>query len=70
MSVYKVIITETLERVIEVKAQNQYEAVQLAEERWTQGDIILCAEDFTGASFDAQLIPQEKEHTHAPELSL
>ena len=50
---YNVTITETLQMTIAVEAENLAEAEEIAEENWSNGDYILGAEQFVGASFTA-----------------
>ncbi len=50
---YDVTITETLKMTVTVEAENLTEAEEIAEEKWSNGDYILGAEEFTGASFIA-----------------
>ncbi|MCM1363431.1 MAG: DpnD/PcfM family protein [Ruminococcus sp.] len=54
MKKYKVIITETLEREIEVEATDKIEAKQIVEDAWRNSEYILDADDFTCVNFKAE----------------
>lgn len=45
---YKIEITETLQRVVEIKAENQGDALQQVYEDYGEGKIILDAQDIVG----------------------
>lgn len=49
--IYKVEVTETLQRVIEVDADSMSEAIELVEFCTNDGSIELAAEDFVGREF-------------------
>lgn len=53
MELYMVMIKETLERTIPVKANNWVEAIDVVEERYRNSDIVLDADDFAGVNFIA-----------------
>lgn len=59
---YDVTITETLQMTVTIKAENLAEAEEIAEENWSNGDYILGAEQFIGASFTADNKPRIKEY--------
>ena len=46
MKTYKVKITETLEKVVEVEAEDRDEAEQIVSDAWHNSEYILDAEDF------------------------
>ena len=46
MAKFYVVITETLKRVVEVEAADEYEAEDIVDTRWCTGDIVLDADDF------------------------
>lgn len=50
---FRVVITETLKRVVEVNESTMDEAVQAVSDWWHNGQIILEAEDFDGVDFSA-----------------
>ncbi|NBK19622.1 DpnD/PcfM family protein [Anaerotruncus sp. 1XD42-93] len=50
---FKVTITETLKRTVEVEADDQHEAEQMVSDGWHNSQYILDAEDFVGAAFEA-----------------
>lgn len=52
MKKYAVKITETLERVVYVKADNESDAYEQVEDGWYAGDYVLDAEDFVIATFE------------------
>ncbi len=54
---FKVKITETLERVVAVEAANEDDAVQLVQERYDSGDIVLDSEDFSFEQIDVTADP-------------
>ena len=51
MKVYEVRIIETLERVVEVQAEDYIDARLLVEEMYRGGEIVLDADDFSGVKF-------------------
>ena len=51
MKVYEVRIVETLERVVEVQAEDYIDARLLVEEMYRGGEIVLDADDFGGVKF-------------------
>ncbi len=59
---YDVTITETLKMTVTVEAENLTEAEEIAEEKWSNGDYILGAEKFAGASFTADDKTRTKEY--------
>lgn len=50
---YSVRITETLSRVVKVKAKSAAEAEDIAGDRWRNSEWILCADDFDEVEFRA-----------------
>ena len=57
---FRVTITETSKRTIEVEAGDQHEAEQIASDGWHNSEYILSAEDFVGVDFEA--IPVAEGH--------
>jgi hypothetical protein len=53
MKTYKVTITETLQKTVDVAAHSRHEAEHLAEKQWSNSEHILNAEHFTDVSFTA-----------------
>ena len=49
---YIIEITETLQRQIEVEAQNESEAINLIKEKYKNEEIILSEEDFIDSEID------------------
>ena len=49
---YAVKITEILERVVHVNADNEDDAQEQVEDGWHNGDYVLDAEDFVVATFE------------------
>lgn len=49
---YIIEITETLQRQIEVEAQNESEAIKLIKEKYKNEEIILSEEDFIDSEID------------------
>ena len=49
---FKVCITETLERVIEVTASSEEDAIKKVTGEYKNSKYVLDADDFTGVSFD------------------
>lgn len=45
-------ITETLNRIVEVRAEDQYEAIQKVSDAYYAGDIVLDSEDFVDTEFE------------------
>lgn len=58
MNSYKVTISEKLEMTVEIEAPDRYEAEQLVEEQWQNGEHILDAGHFKDVRFDA--VPARK----------
>lgn len=54
MKVYQVEITETLQRVIEIEADNPADASRKAESKYISGDIVLDYNDCKGFSIDVK----------------
>jgi hypothetical protein len=54
---FKVTITETLRKTVEVEAKDQDEATQMVSDKWKAGEVILDAECFQGVEVEAA-----KEH--------
>ena len=52
MKKFDVVISEYLEKTISVEAENEYEALKLAEQTWKNGEIVLDSSNFTGVEFD------------------
>lgn len=48
---HKVKVVETLERIVEVEADDIYEAIEIVEDMVNCEDIVLDADDFTGREF-------------------
>ncbi len=51
MTKYNVMITETLQLVVEVIAENQIEAEEIVKNNWSNSKYILDAGNFTGVQF-------------------
>lgn len=54
MKEYAVKITETLEKIVYVQADNPLEAEELAQENYNRSEYILDADNFVGASFEVE----------------
>ncbi len=61
MKKYKVTITETLERAVEVEAEDYEDAIDSVESEYHSGNIVLYAEDYTGTEFSAEELSPESE---------
>ena len=46
MQVYKVKITETLQRIIEVEAVSADDALNFTNKMWLNGEVVLTADDY------------------------
>lgn len=53
MKTYKVTITETLQRTVEVEAVSHAAALGMVEDRYAASEYILDSSDFTGVKFHA-----------------
>ena len=53
---YRVTITETLKRTVDVTAESKETAEQSVSDEWYSGKHILTADDFTGVEFEANTI--------------
>lgn len=60
MKKFKVTITETLEKEVEVEAEDRYEAEQIVRDEYGRSDHILNSDYFIGADFMAEEIAPEK----------
>lgn len=54
MRTYKVKITETLEKIVEVEAQNKAEAEQIVCAAWSNSEYVLDADDFARVNITAE----------------
>lgn len=61
MSKYKVIITETLEKVVEVEAKNKIEAEQIVLNAWNNSEYVLTADNFARVNFSAEKTSRARE---------
>lgn len=61
MRTYKVKITETLEKVVEVEAQNKTEAEQIVCAAWGNSEYILDADDFARVNITAEPAAKKRE---------
>ena len=61
MKKYKVTIAETLEREVEVEAPDWNHALDIVEESYWNGDVVLTADDHKDTDFYAEEIPPESE---------
>jgi hypothetical protein len=52
MKTFKIQITETLQRIVEVEAEDIDQAIADVEWQHEQGEIVLDGDDFTGVEFD------------------
>ena len=48
---FDVTITETLQRVVTIEADTPEKAKEIAEDRWSEGYIVLESDDFVEAEF-------------------
>lgn len=53
---YRVTITETLKRTVDVTAESKEAAEQIVGDEWYSGKHILTADNFTGVEFEANTI--------------
>ncbi len=53
MTKYNVMITETLQLIVEVIAENQIEAEEIVRSDWMDSKYVLSAGNFTGVEFKA-----------------
>jgi len=53
MNTYKVEITETLKKTVEIEANDPDKAEEIAEQNWRNSEYILDAESFDGVEFHA-----------------
>ena len=54
MKEYAVKITETLEKVVYVQADNPLEAEELVQEQYNRSEYILDADNFVGVEFEVE----------------
>ncbi len=60
MKKYKVTITETLEKEVEVEAENYYEAEQTVRDAYGRSEYVLDSDNFIGVDFMAEEIAPDK----------
>ena len=53
MKKYRIIVRETLEKVLDIEASSREEAEEQAKHAWKIGDCVLSADDFTEVTFTA-----------------
>ena len=53
VSPFKVTITETLQKTVDVEARDQHEAEQIISDNWKKSQYVLDADDFIGVEFKA-----------------
>jgi hypothetical protein len=58
---YKVRITETLERVVEVKGKSREAAVESVRAKWNGGEHVLGSDDFAGVTFRPTLNARSRD---------
>lgn len=56
MPKFKVIITETLERVVEVTAPDETRAMEIVFDQYSEQEIVLDADDYIDTAFDIEEI--------------
>ncbi len=56
---FKVTITETLKRTVEVEAKDRQEAEQIAGYKWRGGEYVLDADNFVGVEFES--VPADEQ---------
>jgi len=61
MNTYKVKITETFEKEVEVEANDRSEAEQIVLDAWHNSEYILNAEDFKSVTFKAEPPARKRE---------
>ena len=61
MNIYKVKITETLEKVVEVEARNKREAEQIVCTEYHNEKYVLDADNFARVNFTAELPARKRE---------
>lgn len=61
MNTYKVKITETLEKVVEVEARNKREAEQIVCIAWNNEEYVLNADNFARVNFTAELPARKRK---------
>ena len=49
---YNVIITETLEKTIEIEAENGLNAIDIAKDKYNKEEVILTADNLVDTDFD------------------
>ena len=59
MAKFKVEITETLRRVVEVEAANICEAADIVEDMWKNSEVVLDADDFDEVEFCARKVTEQ-----------
>ena len=52
MKTYYISVTETLNKIVEVQAEDSGEALQKAEDAYYNGEIVLDSEDFVDTEFE------------------
>lgn len=57
---FKATVTETLSRTVKIEANNVDEAMQEIEKMYSNGDIVLTADDFMDSSTSFKVVALEK----------
>ena len=60
MGIFKTEITETLQRTIEVEAENEGDALRKVKEMYKNEEIVLDSSDFVGVGFENKFFIQHK----------
>lgn len=58
---FKVTITETLRRTVEVEADDPSDAKQMVSDGWHNSKYVLDSEDFVGVDFEAEPVEDRQE---------
>lgn len=67
MKKYKVVITETLQRVVEIETNSQEEAIEIANKNYENEEIVLDSSDYVDTLFEIATPSQDIKLTENEE---
>jgi hypothetical protein len=62
MKTYSVIITETLQKAVEIEAGSREQAEEIISEQWHKGENVLDSDHFKTVSFEAKALHKNKDY--------
>jgi hypothetical protein len=62
MKTYSVIITETLQKAVEIEAGSREQAEEMVSEQWYKGEHVLDSDHFKTVSYEAKALQKNKDY--------